>query len=59
MTPTDTVSGLLGEIADVGTDATRGGYSRPVFSTAELDLRSWFVDRAAKRGLMSRPTAMA
>ena len=51
MTPTDTVSGLLGEIADVGTDATRGGYSRPVFSTAELDLRSWFVDRAAKRGL--------
>jgi beta-ureidopropionase / N-carbamoyl-L-amino-acid hydrolase len=49
--PRNTVAGLLAEIADVGTDATRGGYSRPVFSTAELDLRSWFVDRAAKRGL--------
>ncbi|MCW2768322.1 MAG: allantoate amidohydrolase [Nocardioides sp.] len=49
--PTDTVAGLLAEIADIGTDAGRGGYSRPVFSTAELDLRSWFVDRTAKRGL--------
>jgi N-carbamoyl-L-amino-acid hydrolase len=50
-TPTDTVAGLLAEIADIGTNATSGGYSRPVFSTAELDLRSWFVAHAAKRGL--------
>ena len=47
----DTVSGLLAEIADTGIDAARGGYSRPVFTTPELDLRSWFVDCAAKRGL--------
>jgi N-carbamoyl-L-amino-acid hydrolase len=47
----DTVSGLLAEIAHTGADATRGGYSRPVFSTAELDLRNWFVAHAEKRGL--------
>lgn len=48
---TDTVSSLLAEIADLGTDAVRGGYSRPVYSTAELDLRSWFVAHAERRGL--------
>lgn len=47
----DTVSSLLAEIADVGTDPQRGGYSRPVWSTAELDLRSWFIDHAARRRL--------
>lgn len=47
----DTVSGLLAEIADVGTDARRGGYTRPVYSTAESDLRDWFTSHAAKRGL--------
>ncbi|GAB2450674.1 allantoate amidohydrolase [Nocardioides hungaricus] len=49
--PADTVTGLLAEIADVGIDAVRGGYSRPVLSAAERDLRTWFVDHAAKRGL--------
>jgi N-carbamoyl-L-amino-acid hydrolase len=48
---TDTVASLMAEIADVGTDPTRGGYSRPVYSTAELDLRSWFVAHAERRGL--------
>lgn len=47
----DTVAGLLAEIAAVGTDRVRGGYSRPVYSTAELDLRAWFVAHAQKRGL--------
>jgi len=47
----DTVPGLLAEIADIGTDPLRGGYSRPVFSTAELDLREWFIAHATKRGL--------
>ena len=46
-----TVTGLLSDIASVGTDAIRGGYTRPVYSTAELDLRSWFEDQAARRGL--------
>jgi len=47
----DTVTSLLGEIADVGTDHQRGGYSRPIFSGAELELREWFVAHASKRGL--------
>lgn len=47
----ETVSSLLAEIADVGTDPARGGYSRPVYSTAELDLRCWFVAHAERRGL--------
>ena len=49
-----TVSSLLGSISDVGRDAARGGYSRPVYSTAELDLRSWFRDEAQRRGLEVR-----
>ncbi|MBA3741540.1 allantoate amidohydrolase [Sporichthya sp.] len=47
----DTVTSLLAEIADVGTDPQRGGYSRPVWSTAELELREWFVAKAGDRGL--------
>jgi N-carbamoyl-L-amino-acid hydrolase len=46
-----TVAGLLKEISDVGRDRTRGGYSRPVFSTAETDLRAWFIEQAGRRGL--------
>ncbi len=39
------------DISGIGTDRKRGGYSRPVFSTAETDLRSWFMDQASRRGL--------
>ncbi|WP_407710416.1 allantoate amidohydrolase [Arthrobacter nitrophenolicus] len=49
--PAATVTGLMAEISAVGTDALRGGYTRPVYSTAELDLRSWFTEQAQKRGL--------
>lgn len=49
--PPASVSTLLVEIAHIGVDGKRGGYSRPVFSRAELDLRSWFVALATKRGL--------
>lgn len=45
------VSSLLAGISDIGRDQTRGGYSRPVYSTAELDLRSWFTSEAQLRGL--------
>ncbi|WP_436058658.1 allantoate amidohydrolase [Arthrobacter sp. LjRoot78] len=48
---TDTVSGLMRDISGVGTDSRRGGYSRPVFSNAETDLRSWFIEQAGRRGL--------
>jgi N-carbamoyl-L-amino-acid hydrolase len=44
-------SDLLAAIADTGRDATRGGYSRPVFSTAERDLVSWCTAELAARGL--------
>jgi beta-ureidopropionase / N-carbamoyl-L-amino-acid hydrolase len=47
----DSVTSLMAEIADVGRDAHRGGYSRPVFSSAERALREWFVEHAEKRGL--------
>ncbi|WP_244928967.1 allantoate amidohydrolase [Nocardioides sp. W7] len=47
----DTVAGLLAEIADVGRDPQRGGYSRLVHSSAEHELREWFVAHAERRGL--------
>ena len=46
-----TVNALLKSIDDIGRDAHRGGYSRPVFSDAELTLREWFSAEAAARGL--------
>lgn len=46
-----TVTGLLEAINDVGLDPQRGGYSRPVFSTPEIDLRGWFIEQAQRRGL--------
>lgn len=47
----ESVSNLLASISDAGRDTVRGGYSRPVFSSAELDLRSWFRQEAERRGL--------
>jgi N-carbamoyl-L-amino-acid hydrolase len=47
----DTVVSLLDEIAGIGRDQRRGGYSRPVYSTAELELREWIVGQAERRGL--------
>src|SRR5580698_505159 len=46
---------LLAEIADVGRDRVRGGYSRHVFEPAELELRAWFAGRAAALGLEVEP----
>jgi N-carbamoyl-L-amino-acid hydrolase len=46
---------LLGEIADIGRDAVRGGYSRHVFEPAELELRAWFERRAGGLGLAVEP----
>ena len=48
---TTTVNALLKAIDDTGRDARRGGYSRPVFSDAELTLREWFVAEATARSL--------
>jgi len=46
---------LLAEIADVGRDPVRGGYSRHVFEPAELELRAWFTRRATALGLAVTP----
>ena len=50
-TTTATVSGLMADIAGVGTDPARGGYSRPVYSAADMELREWFVAEAQRRSL--------
>lgn len=42
---------LWAEIAGIGRDPLRGGYSRHVFDDADLALREWFVDAAGRRGL--------
>jgi N-carbamoyl-L-amino-acid hydrolase len=41
----------LADLAEVGRDPRRGGYSRHGFDRAELELRSWFSAEAARRGL--------
>jgi N-carbamoyl-L-amino-acid hydrolase len=45
------VVGMLAEIATIGEDAARGGYSRPGFSSADRELREWFISHAEQRGL--------
>lgn len=47
----DSVNQLMDSITHVGRDRVRGGYSRPAYSTAELDLRDWFLVQAQQRGL--------
>ena len=42
---------MLEQIADVGRDAKRGGYSRHGYDKPELELRHWFVEQAVRRGL--------
>ncbi|MET9232029.1 allantoate amidohydrolase [Lentzea sp. NPDC003310] len=42
---------MLDQIADVGRDPKRGGYSRHGYNKPELELRHWFVEQAVRRGL--------
>lgn len=44
-------AGLLGQLADTGRDAVRGGFSRPVFSAAERELLDWSREQCTRRGL--------
>lgn len=41
----------LAEIAEIGRDTVRGGYTRHLLDDAERDLRDWFVERAERLGL--------
>lgn len=52
-----TAGELLAEIADIGRDPVRGGYSRRAFEAPELELRAWFRRRAAELGLDVRTDA--
>ena len=45
----------LADIADVGRDPRRGGYSRHGFDDVERELRAWFAEEAERRGLDVRP----
>lgn len=45
----------LADIASVGRDARRGGYSRHGFDRAEIELRRWFTEEATRRGLDVQP----
>ncbi|MGP9526766.1 allantoate amidohydrolase [Glutamicibacter sp. AOP5-A2-18] len=49
--PTTTVTELMAGIAATGQDQLRGGYSRTVYSSAEIDLRTWFIEQATRRQL--------
>lgn len=42
---------MMGALSGIGQDPRRGGYSRPVFSPAELELREWFLGEAVRLGL--------
>ncbi|MEV6560717.1 allantoate amidohydrolase [Nocardia sp. NPDC051756] len=45
------VNQLMNEIAGVGRDSRRGGYSRHVYDYADFELRDWFIDQALDSGL--------
>ncbi|WEG09949.1 allantoate amidohydrolase [Microbacterium horticulturae] len=46
-----TVTARLAEIAELGRDAERGGYSRHLFDAADAPLRDWFRRSASALGL--------
>ena len=39
------------DLAGVGLDRLRGGYSRHAFDDADMQLRQWFIEQAERRGL--------
>ncbi|MET1132257.1 MAG: allantoate amidohydrolase [Aeromicrobium sp.] len=42
---------LLDDLDDVGRDPRSGGYRRHVWTAADAELRAWFAQEAARRGL--------
>ncbi len=43
--------GMWSQLAGIGRDPLRGGYSRHGFDDADLEMRDWFAAEAARRGL--------
>jgi N-carbamoyl-L-amino-acid hydrolase len=50
---------MMRDLAGIGCDTARGGYSRPVLSPAELELREWFIAEATRVGLRVETDANA
>ena len=42
---------MWSDLAPVGRSGSSGGYNRSPWTPAELELRAWFADQAAARGL--------
>src|SRR5215468_7413579 len=42
---------LWDDLAGIGRDGRRGGFSRHGFDDAELTMREWFTEQAGRRGL--------
>lgn len=49
--------GLWSDLAGIGRDGRRGGYSRHGFDDADLQLREWFTEQAHAAASTSRSTA--
>lgn len=49
---------MWADLSPIGRSATSGGYFRQPWTAAELELRSWFDDQAAARGLVVEEDAV-
>jgi N-carbamoyl-L-amino-acid hydrolase len=47
----DRFSALWGSLAEIGRDPGSGGYRRFAWSPADMELRTWFAEQAAARGM--------
>ncbi|HEY3261010.1 MAG TPA: allantoate amidohydrolase [Pseudonocardiaceae bacterium] len=45
---------MWADLADIGRDGRRGGFSRHGFDDADLTMREWFTEQAGRRGLEVR-----
>ena len=53
-----TFESLWGDLAPIGRSASSGGYFRQPWASAEEELRAWFAEQAAARGLTLETDAM-
>ena len=51
MAPTTDFEQMWRDLAPVGRSASSGGYFRQPWASAETELRSWFAEACAARGL--------
>ncbi|GGO74509.1 allantoate amidohydrolase [Nocardioides deserti] len=56
--PVDDFERMWADLAPVGRSAATGGYLRQPWTSAELELRAWFAEQAASRGLVVETDAV-